>query len=136
MESVNEVIDEGNRKSILLGDLVQGVIINAHAKCTILFLDKYDRGTKRRYAGFDGSILEEVFYFLAQGIEFQGRHSVNWSPWWYIAWFQGNVMINVPFWREFCWKFVWKHIGEFLEEFVNPRVLFIGGDCAIRCDLT
>ena len=43
LKSVNEVIDEGNWKSVLLGDLVEGPIVDAHAQFPILLLDKNDR---------------------------------------------------------------------------------------------
>ena len=45
LKSVNQVINEGNRKSVLLGDLVKCTVVNAHLKFSILLLDKNDQST-------------------------------------------------------------------------------------------
>src|SRR6184192_827628 len=59
LKSVNEVINEGNGKSVLLGDLVEGPIVNAHAQLPILLLDENDRSAIGRCAWFDGSSFDE-----------------------------------------------------------------------------
>ena len=101
-----------------------------HMQHPVLLLDKYDRGTKWGYAGFNGSILEKVVNFLAQSVKFQGGHTVNQLPRWSTFWLKGNVMIDVSFRREFGQKLIWKHINKFLEECPDSRVLFICGDGA------
>src|SRR6184192_4328173 len=55
LKSVNEVIDEGDGKSVLLGDLVEGSIVDAHAQLPILLLDENDRSTIWGCAWFDGA---------------------------------------------------------------------------------
>src|SRR6184192_2369046 len=59
LKSVNEVVNEGDGKSVLLGDLVKGPIVNAHAQLPILLLDENDRSAIGRCAWFDGSSFDE-----------------------------------------------------------------------------
>src|SRR6184192_1834966 len=59
LKSVNEVINEEDGKSVLLGDLVEGPIVNAHVQLPILLLDKNDKSAIGRCAWFDGSSFDE-----------------------------------------------------------------------------
>src|SRR6184192_212967 len=59
LKSVNEVVNEGDWKSVLLGDLVEGPMVDAHAQLPILLLDKNDRSAIGRCAWFDGSSFDE-----------------------------------------------------------------------------
>src|SRR6184192_4358286 len=59
LKSVNEVVNEGDGKSVFLGDLVQGSIVNAHAQLPILLLDENDRSAIGRCTWFDGSSFDE-----------------------------------------------------------------------------
>ena len=45
LESINEIINERNRESVLLGDLVECSVVNAHSKFSVFLLDKNDRST-------------------------------------------------------------------------------------------
>ena len=80
VESVQEVINQGNGELILDGDLVQCLIVNAYVQASILFLHEDDRGTKGGDTRFDGSILEESVKFFLEGIKFQRGHLVDGSP--------------------------------------------------------
>ena len=68
MESINEVINERDREMILLGDLVQGMIVDAHSQFPIFFLDKDDWCAIRRFTWFDGSCLDKLIDFSSHGI--------------------------------------------------------------------
>src|SRR6184192_3417320 len=59
LESVNEVVNEGDGKSVLLGDLVKGPVVNAHAQLPILLLDENDRSAIGRCTWFDGCSFDE-----------------------------------------------------------------------------
>jgi hypothetical protein len=80
VESVQEVINQGNGELILDGDLVECSIVNAHAQASILFLHEDDWGTKGGDTRFNGSILEELVEFFLESIKFQRGHSVDGSP--------------------------------------------------------
>jgi hypothetical protein len=95
LELVNQVINEGDGKSVLLGDLVEGMVVDAHAQFPILFLDKDDRGTIWRCTWFNGSSLDESVEFCSHGIKFERGHSVDWSPGRSAVWFHFNAMVNV-----------------------------------------
>jgi hypothetical protein len=45
LKSVNQIINEGDGESVLLGDFVECMIIDAHLEFSILLLDKNDWGT-------------------------------------------------------------------------------------------
>ena len=97
MELVYEVIDEWNGESILDGDLVQCLVVNAHSKFAILLLDKDDWGTIGRMTGFDGSILEEFIQLFLHGVKFQGGHLIDGAPGRSTSWFEFNLVVNVTF---------------------------------------
>src|SRR3954468_2502477 len=66
-EPVSEVVDEGDGEAVLDGDVVQGMVVDAHSEGAIFFFYKYDRGAEGGRAGFDGAILAEVVQFFAHG---------------------------------------------------------------------
>src|SRR5215203_7386886 len=103
METVYQVINQGNGEAILDGDLVQGTVVDAHSQVPILLLDENDRGSIGGFARFDGSILEQFVQFLAHGIQFQWGHPIDGSPRGAASWFQFDAMIKVSFGREFWW---------------------------------
>jgi hypothetical protein len=72
LESVDEVINEGDGESVLLGDLVKCSIVNAHPEFPIFFLDEYDRGTIWRQARFDRASFQKSIKFCSHGIQFKG----------------------------------------------------------------
>src|SRR4051812_27655427 len=53
IETINQIINQGNGKTILDSDLVQGSVVNAHAEFPILLFDKDDWGTIWTLAWFD-----------------------------------------------------------------------------------
>jgi hypothetical protein len=56
MELVSEVINQGDWESIFDGDVVEGMIINAHSQIPILLFDEEHWGTIRGYTWFNRSI--------------------------------------------------------------------------------
>jgi hypothetical protein len=64
VEFVKEFINTGKRITVFDGEFVEGTVVDAKTKCTILFSDKEDRSTPQACGGVDVPESKEVFEVL------------------------------------------------------------------------